>query len=157
MFTLTRWNSPLYNEALTLRNNELKLSSGKQLLFQAPREEKNDLHLVVKRGNRVVGTLLLHPISNECAQIKQVAVDAHFQGVGLGKNLLIYAEQIARSFGFCFVFLTGRKQAWGFYEKLGYQAISDDYEEGRLVMRIYKKKIQSSLEQTEKKEMKTNG
>lgn len=85
VFTLTKWNSPLYNEALTLRNNELKLSSGKQLLFQAPREEKNDLHLVVKRGNRVVGTLLLHPISNECAQFKQVAVDTHFQGEGLGK------------------------------------------------------------------------
>lgn len=48
-------------------------------------------------------------------------------------------------------FLTGRKQAWGFYEKLGYQAISDDYEEGKLVMRIYKKKIRSSLEQTEKR------
>ena len=157
MFTLTKWNSSLYCEALTLRNKELKASSGKRFLLKAPRDERNDLHLIIKQEDHVVGTLLLHPISEKCVQIKQVAVDSRYQGAGLGKNLLIYAEQVARRFGFCFVFLTGRKQAWGFYEKLGYQTISNDYQEGQLIMRIYKKDLQSPLEQVEKREMKTNG
>ncbi|MGM0166083.1 hypothetical protein IGI39_001040 [Enterococcus sp. AZ135] len=157
MFTLTKWNSTLYCEALTLRNKELKASSGKQFLLKAPRDERNDLHLIVKQEGCVVGTLLLHPISEKCVQIKQVAVDSLYQGEGLGKNLLIYAEQVARRFGFHFVFLTGRHQAWGFYEKLGYQPITDDYVEGQLIMRVYKKDLQSPLERVEKREMKTNG
>ena len=157
MFTLTKWNSSLYCEALTLRNKVLKASSGKRFLLKAPEDERKDLHLIIKQEDHVVGTLLLHPISEKCVQIKQVAVDSRYQGAGLGKNLLIYAEQVARRFGFCFVFLTGRKQAWGFYEKLGYQTISNDYQEGQLIMRIYKKDLQSPLEQVEKREMKTNG
>lgn len=147
----------MYCEALTLRNKELKASSGKKFLLRAPRDERKDLHLIIKQEDQVIGTLLLHPISAECVQIKQVAVDSHHQGEGLGKNLLIYAEQVARRVGFCLVFLTGREQAWGFYEKLGYQSISEEYAEGQLTMRIYKKDIQSPLEQVEKREMKTNG
>ncbi|MBO0451304.1 MULTISPECIES: GNAT family N-acetyltransferase [Enterococcus] len=147
----------MYCEALTLRNKELKASSGKAFLLKAPQEERKDIHLIIKQEAHVVGTLLLHPISAKCVQIKQVAIDSRYQGAGLGKNLLIYAEQVARNFGFCFVFLTGRQQAWRFYEKLHYRSISDDYQEGQLIMRIYKKDIRSPLEKIKEREMRTNG
>ncbi|EOI54912.1 MAG: GNAT family N-acetyltransferase [Enterococcus sp.] len=147
----------MYREALELRNKELMASAGKKRLLTAPKEERKDLHLIIKRQEQVIGTLLLHPISEKCVQVKQVAVDSRYQGEGLGKNLLTYAEQVAKRVGFRFVFLTGREQAWGFYEKLGYQGLSQEYQEGLLRMRVYKKDLQSPLEQFMKREMKTNG
>ena len=52
-----------------LRNRVLKESAGKAYLFEAPIEEKQDIHLVVRQGDEVVGTLLLHPVSNAFVQI----------------------------------------------------------------------------------------
>ncbi|WP_260456222.1 GNAT family N-acetyltransferase [Enterococcus gilvus] len=89
----------MYCEALTLRNKELKASSGKRFLLKAPRDERNDLHLIIKQEDHVVGTLLLHPISEKCVQIKQVAVDSRYQGAGLGKK-------------FTHLCGTGRKKIW---------------------------------------------
>ena len=76
-----------------LRNRVLKESAGKAYLFEAPIEEKQDIHLVVRQGDEVVGTLLLHPVSNAFVQIKQVAIEPQTQGKSLGKNLMIYAEE----------------------------------------------------------------
>ena len=116
-----------------LRNRVLKESAGKAYLFEAPIEEKQDIHLVVRQGDEVVGTLLLHPVSNAFVQIKQVAIEPQTQGKSLGKNLMIYAEEIAERLGFSTIFLTGRKQAWGFYEKLAYQELPYEYQEDQLI------------------------
>ena len=154
---MTKWDSSFYREALILRNKELMASAGKAFLLAAPACERKDVHLIVKRNEHVVGTAILHPVSKSYVQVKQVAVSSRCQGEGLGKELLIYAEQVARGLGFRYVFLTGRKQAWGFYEKLGYLALSEEYQEGHLAMKVYKKDLRLPLEQVEKREMKTNG
>lgn len=146
-----------YREALMLRNRILKESAGKPYLFEAPIEEKQDIHLVVRQGDEVVGTLLLHPVSASVIQIKQVAVEPSIQGKSLGKNLMIYAEEIARRLGFSTIFLTGRKQAWGFYEKLAYQGLLYEYQEDQLILKVFKKDIRLPLDRITTKEMKTNG
>lgn len=69
-----------------LRNRVLKESAGKPYLFEAPIEEKQDIHLVVRYGEEVVGTLLLHPVTSSFVQIKQVAIDPLTQGKHLGKK-----------------------------------------------------------------------
>jgi N-acetylglutamate synthase-like GNAT family acetyltransferase len=104
-----------------------------------------------------VGTLLLHPVSNAFVQIKQVAIEPQTQGKSLGKNLMIYAEEIAERLGFSTIFLTGRKQAWGFYEKLAYQELPYEYQEDQLILKIFKKEIRQPLTRITTKEMKTNG
>lgn len=147
----------IYREALMLRNRVLKESAGKAYLFEAPIEEKQDIHLVVRQGDEVVGTLLLHPVSNAFVQIKQVAIEPLTQGKSLGKNLMIYAEEIAERLGFSTIFLTGRKQAWGFYEKLAYQELPYEYQEDQLILKIFKKEIRQPLSRITTKEMKTNG
>ncbi len=156
MFTLIKWGSPIYRETINLRNQVLTKSAGKPLITEFPVEEKEDIHLVIKREERIIGTLLLHPCSKECIQIKQVAIAPSCQSEGLGKKLIIYAEQVARTLGYATIFLTGRQQAWGFYEKLRYEDLFEPYREKKLVLKVFKKNIQGTLK-VKKKEMKTNG
>lgn len=156
MFTLIRWGSPIYQETINLRNQVLTESAGKPLIKDFPVEEKEDIHLVIKREERIIGTLLLHPCSKECIQIKQVAITPDCQNEGLGKKLLIYAEQVARTFGYETIFLTGRQQAWGFYEKLGYEELFEPYREKKLMLKVFKKQLQKTMN-ANKKELKTNG
>ncbi|NSM32284.1 GNAT family N-acetyltransferase [Enterococcus faecalis] len=142
-----------------LRNQVLKSSGGKSLLRESPVEEKQDIHLVIRQDEQIAGTLLLHPYSSNCMQIKQVAFYPKYQGKGLGKKLILYAEQIARNLNYSILFLTGRKQAWGFYKKLGYSEVTKAYSEDNLILMVFKKDL-LTLNNTNFlncKEMKTNG
>ncbi len=126
-------------------------------MTESPIEEVQDIHLVIKQNNHLVGTLLLHPYSENFIQIKQVALSPACQGQGLGRQLMVYAEQIARDLNYSTIFLTGRKQAWGFYEKLGYSELMEAYQEDELILKVFKKQINETIYFTNKKEMKTNG
>ncbi|MGM0213492.1 GNAT family N-acetyltransferase [Enterococcus sp. AZ109] len=128
-------------------------SAGKPVLTYAPLQEKEDLHLIVRIDGKVVATALLHPVNTQIAQIKQVAVSEKCQGLGIGRKLLDYAEKVAQNLGFTLVFLTGRKQAWHFYEKLGYDSLAETYFDHAVELKVFKKK----LAVTKSKEMKTNG
>ena len=157
MFTLVSWGSLYYKEALALRNQILKISAGKPLLRESPVEEKQDIHLVVRQDDQVIGTLLLHPCSPTCMQIKQVAFHQEYQGKGLGRELIIYAEEISRNLNYSTLFLSGRKQAWGFYKKLGYTEIEGEYKENDLIFKFFKKSLLKNTYFLNWKEMKTNG
>ncbi|MBE9897056.1 GNAT family N-acetyltransferase [Enterococcus casseliflavus] len=156
MFTLIRWDSGDYKETLFLRNQVLKVSAGQPLIKESPVEEKQDIHLVARQDERIVGTLLLHPCSSKSIQVKQVALHPDYQRQGLGKNLINYAEQIARNLNYSTLFLTGRKQAWGFYRRLGYGE-TEAYQTDALILKIFKKDLLADQYFFDRKEMKTNG
>lgn len=114
---------------------------------------------------KVVGTLLLSKRSKTVAQFKQVAIDDQYQGFGIGKQLLEFAEKMADLMGFQTIFLTGRKQAWGFYDHFGYQSISCAYLDGQVILKKFEKSICTKknarilgiIKHITLKEMKTNG
>lgn len=135
----------------------MKKSAGKPFLVDSPIEEKTDIHLVIKQDEKVVGTLLLHPCFTSCVQIKQVAISPECQGQGLGKKLMIYTEEVARKLEFTTIFLTGRESAWNFYVKLGYSELMEEYQDGELTFKVFKKDIKEIIQIPKKKEMKTNG
>jgi len=84
---------------------------------------------------------MLHQCFKSCVQIKQVAISPECQGQGLGKKLMIYAEEVARKLGFSTIFLTGRESAWKFYDKLGYNSLDEEYQDGELIFKVFKKDI----------------
>jgi N-acetylglutamate synthase-like GNAT family acetyltransferase len=87
-------------------------------------------------------------------QIKQVAIHPDYQG--LGKKLLVYAEQIARNLNYSTLFLTGRKQTWGFYRRLGYSE-TEAYQADALILKVFKKDLSADRYFFNRKEMKKNG
>ena len=56
-----------------------------------------------------------------------MAVADDYQGKGIGKMLIDFAEQTASDNGFNKITLHARKTAVPFYEKLGYWIIGDEF------------------------------
>lgn len=139
---MINWNSKEYWEGIYLRNLLLKTSAGEPWITELPWQEREDIHLVALLNNKVVGTMLLSKIANKTVQAKQVAVSQAYQGFGIGKQLLNFAEEIALFMGIKTIFLTGRKQAWIFYELMGYQSMEKSYIKGNITLKKYYKNIE---------------
>ena len=63
------------------------------------------------------------------ARLRQMAVINDLQGKGIGKALMQFAENLARDRGFRKLTMHARKNAIGFYEKLGYRCVGDEFVE----------------------------
>ena len=58
-----------------------------------------------------------------------MAVPNNMQGTGVGRALMIFAENIARDLGYKKLIMHARKTTIGFYEKLGYNTIGGEFQE----------------------------
>lgn len=165
MVNIINWNSEEYWRGIFLRNKLLKTSAGKEWIKELPVNEKYDIHIAAMIDGKVVGTLLLSKRSKTIAQIKQVAIDDRYQGFGIGKQILEFAEKTADLMNFQTVFLTGRKQAWGFYDHFGYQSIGFAYSDGQVLLKKFEKNICTKkntrmveiIKRITLREMETNG
>jgi predicted GNAT family N-acyltransferase len=58
-----------------------------------------------------------------------MAVPNSMQGKGVGRALMIFAENIARDLGYRKLCMHARTTAVGFYQKLGYHTAGDEFTE----------------------------
>ena len=58
-----------------------------------------------------------------------MAVDESLQGNGIGKKLVLFAENLSKSKGFQEIEMIARMSALDFYKKLGYKTEGDEFEE----------------------------
>ena len=104
-------------------------------------EEANYLHIgcVEMLDDKLVGGLLLIPLDNEKIRMMQVAVDTIYQGEGIGKELIKYAEKRAKEAGYSQIVMHAMLSVVGFYEKMGYQAQGNAFnEQGITFMKMVK-------------------
>ena len=78
---------------------------------------------------RLLGCCLLSPQDKATVRLRQMAVPNNMQGKGIGRALMIFAENIARDLGYKKLCMHARKTAKGFYEKLGYAVTGDEFME----------------------------
>ena len=90
-------------------------------------DEPNTLHLGAFANDTLVGVLTLLP-KPESVQLRGMAVLEHFQGQGIGKQLVAHAEQHVRQQNICTVWMNARLIAVPFYEACGYQKQGDTFE-----------------------------
>jgi len=85
--------------------------------------------LVARKGDdTLLGACRLMPVAEETPegiQIRQVVVTADSQGMGIGRLLMLEAEEIGRSEGASELFLWSRMPAYRFYESLDYVYTSE--------------------------------
>lgn len=84
-----------------------------------------------KIGYTTVGVLALKRINHVCLEIKNIAVEQNYQNQGIGKKLLIFAEQRAIKHGFRKLLVgTGNSsiKPLGLYQKLGFNTIKIQYD-----------------------------
>ena len=59
----------------------------------------------------------------------QVAVDTVYRGEGIGRELVQYAEKRAKEAGYTQIIMHAMLSVVGFYEKMGYHAEGDTFDE----------------------------
>ena len=121
--------SDLYQKMVELRTEILRKPLGLVYTEAQLAAEKSDLLLVATETDQVIGCCILTPLENKQIQLRQMAVANNQQGKGIGAEIVIFAEKTAIEKGFKTLILHARKHAVGFYQKLGYQAFGDEYEE----------------------------
>jgi GNAT superfamily N-acetyltransferase len=123
------FDSPEYRKALILRHHILRKPLNLQFTEAELKKDEADLHFGIFSGASIRACLTLTKEEGGRIKMRQVAVDTPFQSKGLGKKLSKAAEIYAKKNGFHIMYCNARKEAVRFYEKLGYQIVSDEFTE----------------------------
>jgi N-acetylglutamate synthase-like GNAT family acetyltransferase len=118
-----------YQQMLHLRNEILRKPLGLVFDKDELEKEKEDILMGAFEDDRLLGCCLMTKTDPTTLRLRQMAVPNNMQGKGVGRALMIFAENIARDLGFKRLCMHARSTAVGFYQKLGYHISGDEFTE----------------------------
>lgn len=123
--------TPEYLQMVKLREEILRRPLGLSFLPEELEREKDNLLLVAYEDDHMLGCCMLveEEQDPQTVRLRQMAVSNDLQGKGIGKVLMNFAENIARDRGYKKLTMHARKNAIGFYEKMGYKSSGQEFEE----------------------------
>jgi GNAT superfamily N-acetyltransferase len=121
--------SSSYKKMVEIRNEILRKPLGLSFSDEELEKEKNDILIGCFEDDELEGCCLLTIEGNGTVRLRQMAVTNILQGKGIGRVLMQFAENIARDRGFNLMTMHARSNAVGFYEKLGYKIVGDEFYE----------------------------
>jgi GNAT superfamily N-acetyltransferase len=130
-----------YQQMVRLRNDILRKPLGLNFDEEELEKEKNDVLMGAFEDDRILGCCLLTKVDDKTVRLRQMAVPNSLQGKGIGRALMIFAENIARDLGYHTLIMHARKTAIGFYEKLGYSATGNEFMEVTLAHYVMEKAL----------------
>lgn len=90
-------------------------------------DEHQAIHAIALEDKKVLGVARLHPSGEKQGQVRCVAVAMGQQGKGIGKKLMVYLEEKARTLNMNEIILEARENAVPFYESIGYHILQESY------------------------------
>ena len=114
------YGTPEYDTMLRLRYDLLRKPLGLSFDPKELEKEKDDVLIGAFEDEKMLGCCLLTSMDAKTLRLRQMAVYNNLQGKGIGRALMIFAENIARDMGYEILMMHARVTAIGFYEKLGY-------------------------------------
>lgn len=131
-----------YHRMVACRNAVLREPLGRRLTEDELARDVAYLHYAAFTDDgEVVGTVLLGALSATQVRARQVSVQAEVQGSGVGTRLMAFAEGQARTQGFSEMVLHARETAVPFYERIGYVAEGEFFEESGLPHILMRKQL----------------
>ena len=122
------YGSEHYNAARALREAILRAPLGLSLSAEDLRGEAGQLHFALfADDDELVACVIAVPVSATQARIRQTAVAPAFQRQGVARKMMCEVEAILSSRGFNSLTLHARTSAVGFYEKLGYESVGNEF------------------------------
>src|SRR3954466_8641046 len=91
------WGSGEYEQMIELRITALLQPIGVPASYIDREKEKDDLFIAAFDMDQMTGCCILTPLSGWLVQLRQMAVQPHHQGKGMGAAILAFAEELARS------------------------------------------------------------
>jgi predicted GNAT family N-acyltransferase len=121
--------SKQYQQMVKLREDILRKPLGLCFTKEELESEKNNLLMGAYEDDQMLGCCMLIEESPDTVRLRQMAVINDLQGKGVGRALMQFAENLARDRGYKKITMHARKNAVGFYEKMGYRIVGQEFEE----------------------------
>lgn len=118
-----------YRQMVNLRYAVLRKPLGLNFSPEELEMEKHHIHIGAFEDNKLLGCCFVKFEEPGTAQLRQMAVINSLQGKGIGRALMQFAENIAIDKGYRKMIMNARKTAAGFYSKLGYEIIGEEFEQ----------------------------
>jgi len=118
-----------YQQMVKLRDDMLRKPLGLSFSSEELEEEKDNLLIGAFEDGNILGCAMLVQEKSDVVKLRQMAVLNYVQGKGIGRALMQFAENLARDHGYKILTMHARKNAVGFYEKMGYRVIGDEFQE----------------------------
>lgn len=130
-----------YQQMVQMRNDILRKPLGLSFTTEELEKEKNEVLIGAFEEEKMLGCCMLVREDNNSCRLRQMAVLNNLQGKGIGRALMHFAENIARDLGYKKIIMHARKTAVGFYEKLGYAVVGEEFLEVTLPHYVMEKKL----------------
>ncbi|ANE51113.1 GNAT family N-acetyltransferase [Flavisolibacter tropicus] len=118
-----------YRKMVQLRDDILRKPLGLHFTEEELESEKDNLLVAAYEDDRMLGCCMLVEEDPQTVRLRQMAVMNDLQGKGIGSALMTFAENLARDRGFRRITMHARKNALGFYEKMGYKKVGEEFQE----------------------------
>ncbi len=135
------WGTDDYKDILKLREEVLRKPLGLHFSEEELQKEKNNMHMGAYEDERMLGCCMLVEEGENTVRLRQMAVVNDVQGKGIGRALMQFAENLARDRGYKRITMHARKNAIGFYEKMGYKKIGEEFEEITIAHFVMEKEL----------------
>ena len=127
------YQSPEYEAMLDLRYRVLRRPLGLEFDEEQLAQEANDELFGFFDGDTLIGCFILTQEENkDHYRIRQVAVEPEWQGRGIGKAMMLFAELWARQKGAKTLCCHARESVALFYDRLGYDISGDLFYDVRI-------------------------
>jgi GNAT superfamily N-acetyltransferase len=121
--------TPEYQQMVKLRDDILRKPLGLGFSLQELEGEKENMLIGAFEEEDMLGCCMLVEENEATVRLRQMAVLNDLQGKGIGRALMNFAENLARDRGYKILSMHARKNAIGFYEKMGYKVAGDEFTE----------------------------
>jgi GNAT superfamily N-acetyltransferase len=130
-----------YQQMVKLRDDMLRKPLGLGFNEDELETERENMLIGAFEDEQMLGCCMLVEENTGTVRLRQMAVLNDLQGKGIGKALMNFAENLARDRGYRTLSMHARKNAVGFYEKMGYKVASEEFTEVTIPHFIMEKKL----------------
>jgi predicted NAD/FAD-dependent oxidoreductase/GNAT superfamily N-acetyltransferase len=136
------FGSAQYRQTLLLRETVLRIPLGLTLSEADVHGEEGQWHFALQDGrDALLANVVAVPLGDGLFKLRQMAVRADLQGLGLGSRLLTEVEGQLRVLGARTLILHARVSVVPFYQMLGYVAEGEDFLEVTIAHRCMRKSL----------------
>lgn len=138
-------NSPEYEQMVKLRLEILRKPLGLSFTPEELDKEKDDILIGAFEDDTIMGCCLLTQTEPGTVRLRQMAVPNSMQRKGIGRQMIQFAENVARDYGYKKITMHARDTAIGFYEKSGYKLQGGEFLEVSLPHHVMEKNLDNKF------------
>lgn len=135
------YGSREYYQMVKLRDDILRKPLGLGFSQEELESERDNMLIAAFEDDDILGCCMLVEEKEDSLRLRQMAVLHDLQGKGIGRALMNFAENLARDRGYKKLCMHARKNAVGFYEKMGYKVLGDEFIEITIPHLVMEKKL----------------